>query len=252
MDVRLAPIEADPRKDCGSATHGAIRWYYLVLLLCKNMKKKPAGRILEDTAMTINTDQLLESILDSLDRIDYVKSEDIPDIQLYMDQVTTFMDSHLASTRRYPSDKILTKTMINNYAKNHLLPPPEKKKYSREHMLLMLFIYYFKSFLSITDIQTLMEPLTGKYFQKEDGYNLESIYNEVMELEKSQVDVLKDTVRRLYSTSQNSFSDASEEEQDFLRQFSFICMLSFDVYLKKQMIEHQIDQLPAPDFLKKK
>mgnify|MGYP002707357063 FL=1 len=90
--------------------------------------------------MTINTDQLLESILDSLDRIDYVKSEDIPDIQLYMDQVTTFMDSHLASTRRYPSDKILTKTMINNYAKNHLLPPPEKKKYSREHMLLMLFI----------------------------------------------------------------------------------------------------------------
>ena len=58
--------------------------------------------------MTINTDQLLESILDSLDRIDYVKSEDIPDIQLYMDQVTTFMDSHLASTRRYPSDKILT------------------------------------------------------------------------------------------------------------------------------------------------
>ena len=72
-----------------------------------------------------------------------------------------------------------------------------------------------------------------------------------MELEKSQVDVLKDTVRRLYSTSQNSFSDASEEEQDFLRQFSFICMLSFDVYLKKQMIERLIDQLPAPDFLKK-
>ena len=60
------------------------------------------------------------------------------------------------------------------------------------------------------------------------------------------------TVRRLYSTSQNSFSDASEEEQDFLRQFSFICMLSFDVYLKKQMIERLIDQLPAPDFLKKK
>lgn len=202
--------------------------------------------------MTINTDQLLESILDSLDHIDYVKSEDIPDIQLYMDQVTTFMDMHLASTRRHPDDKILTKTMINNYAKNHLLPPPDKKKYSREHMLLMLFIYYFKSFLSITDIQTLMEPLTGKYFQKEEGYNLEAIYNEVMKLEKSQVDVLKDNVRHLYSASQNSFSAASEEEQEFLQQFSFICMLSFDVYLKKQMIERLIDQLPTPDFLKKK
>lgn len=202
--------------------------------------------------MTIDTDQLLESILSSLDHIDYVKSEDIPDIQLYMDQVTTFMDSHLSSTRRYPDDKILTKTMINNYAKNHLLPPPDKKKYSREHMLLMLFIYYFKSFLSITDIQTLMEPLTGKYFHKKEGYNLESIYNEVMDLEKSQVDALKDNVRRLYGTSQNSFSGASQEEREFLQQFSFICMLSFDVYLKKQMIEQLIDQLPAPDFKHKK
>ena len=94
--------------------------------------------------MTINTDQLLESILDSLDRIDYVKSEDIPDIQLYMDQVTTFMDSHLASTRRYPSDKILTKTMINNYAKNHLLPPPEKKKYSRISSNLSFLLLIFR------------------------------------------------------------------------------------------------------------
>jgi hypothetical protein len=202
--------------------------------------------------MTIDSDKILHDLLNSLDSLEGIRPEEIPNIALYMDQVTTFMDAQLASSRRFESDKVLTKTMINNYAKNHLLPPPEKKKYSREHMLLMLFIYYFKSFLSITDIQTLMEPLTGKYFQKEDGYNLESIYNEVMELEKSQVDVLKDTVRRLYSTSQNSFSDASEEEQDFLRQFSFICMLSFDVYLKKQMIERLIDQLPAPDFLKKK
>ena len=73
-----------------------------------------------------------------------------------------------------------------------------------------------------------------------------------MKLEKSQVDVLKDNVRHLYSASQNIFSAASEEEQEFLQQFSFICMLSFDVYLKKQMIERLIDQLPAPDFLKKK
>ena len=59
-----------------------------------------------------------------------VKPEDIPNIDLYMDQVTTFMDSQLATSKRHEDDKILTKTMINNYAKNDLLPPPEKKKYS--------------------------------------------------------------------------------------------------------------------------
>lgn len=202
--------------------------------------------------MTINSEQILDSILDSLDRIDYIKPQDIPDIQLYMDQVTTFMDTHLASTRRYPKDKILTKTMINNYAKNNLLPPPEKKKYSKEHMLLMIFIYYFKSFLSITDIQALMAPLTDKYFQKDDGFNLESVYNEVFRMEKKQIECMKESVRDIYRTSCETFLDAPEDERDFLQRFSFICLLSFDVYLKKQMIEQLIDQLPEMEPKKKK
>ena len=122
----------------------------------------------------MDTKQFLRSILDSLQQIDYVKPEDVPNIDLYMDQVTTFMDSHLASTRRYPSDKILTKTMINNYAKNKLLPPPVKKKYSPEHMMLLVFIYYFKNILSITDIQTLLAPITDRYFGTESGFSIKS------------------------------------------------------------------------------
>ena len=101
--------------------------------------------------MTIDTNDLLNSILSSISRIDYIKPEDIPNIDLYMDQVTTFMEESLRSTKRYTDDKILTKTMINNYAKNNLLPPPVKKKYSREHVLVMIFIYYFKNILSILD-----------------------------------------------------------------------------------------------------
>ena len=82
--------------------------------------------------MTIDNDDLLNSILSSLDRIEYISPDDIPNIDLYMDQVTTFMDNRLRPTSRYPEeDKILTKTMINNYAKNDLLPPPVKKKYSK-------------------------------------------------------------------------------------------------------------------------
>ena len=66
--------------------------------------------------MTIDTSDLLNSILGSLSRIDYIKPEEVPNIPLYMDQVTTFMDAQLASSKRYPEDKILTKTMINNSA----------------------------------------------------------------------------------------------------------------------------------------
>ena len=136
--------------------------------------------------MTINTEDLLNSILESVGRIDYIHPVDIPNIDLYMDQVTTFMEEQLSSTKRYEDDKILTKTMINNYAKNNLLPPPNKKKYSKEHLLVLIFVYYFKNLLSIKDIEILLKPLTDKYFAVDSEFDMESIYEEVCKMEKSE------------------------------------------------------------------
>ena len=195
--------------------------------------------------MTIDEKDMINSILASVSRIDYIKLEDIPNIELYMDQVTTFMEEQLASTKRYEDDKILTKTMINNYAKNKLLPPPEKKRYSREHILMLIFIYYFKNILSINDIQTLLTPIAQKYFTY--------IYNEVFSMEKEQIESLKKDLLRKYKSAQDTFSDADEEDQDNLKRFSFICLLSFDVYVKKMMIEHLIDGMnPTPEQKDKK
>ena len=198
--------------------------------------------------MTLETEDLLQSILDSLDRIDYIRPDDIPDIELYMDQVTTFMDNRLKNAARNPEvDKILTKTMINNYAKNDLLPPPVRKKYSREHMLLLNFIYYFKGILSISDIQTVLKPITDRFFAGNEGLKLETIYNEVFSLEREEVEVMKQDVVRKYHKAQETFSDAATEDQEFLQTFSFICMLSFDVYVKKMLIEKLIDSCSAKE-----
>ena len=191
--------------------------------------------------MTIDKEDLLNSIVESLDRIHHIKLDDIPNIDLYMDQVTTFMEKHLKNTTRYPGeDKILTKTMINNYAKNNLLPPPVKKKYSREHVLLLIFIYYYKGILTINDIQTLLNPLTERFFHN-DGFDLGDVYSEVFGLEEKHVDMLKDDVVRKFQESKDTFEDAPEDEKAFLQLFSFICMLSFDVYIKKLIIEKVVD-----------
>lgn len=201
--------------------------------------------------MKIDASDMLNSILESLSRIDYIHADEIPNIDLYMDQVTTFMDSQLSSTRRYEQDKILTKTMINNYAKNRLLPAPEKKKYSKEHMLLLIYIYYYKGILSIGDIQSLLEPLTERYFHTKEPLNMQAIYEEVFSLEKSQVEKMKADVIESYRIASGTFADAPEEEQQFLHIFSFICLLSFDVYVKKQVIEKLIDGLPRRESGKK-
>ena len=158
--------------------------------------------------MKLDTHDMIKSILDNISTIDHIKTSDIPNIELYMDQVTTFMDSQMASSKRYPEDKILTKTMINNYAKNDLLPPPLKKKYSKEHVLMLIFIYYFKSFLSISDIQALLTPLADKYFQKNNGLNMEDLYNEVFGMEKEQVEVEEKAIRYIAKKADGSMRDA--------------------------------------------
>lgn len=191
--------------------------------------------------MTIDRDDLLNSIIESLNRIHHIQLEDIPNIDLYMDQVTTFMERKLKNTARHPEeDKILTKTMINNYAKNDLLPPPVRKKYSKEHVVLLIFIYYYKGILTINDIQTLLNPLTEEFFQKDD-FNLGDIYTEVFGLEKEHVDLLKEDVVRKYKQSRETFQEAPEKSREMLQLFSFICMLSFDVYVKKLLIEKMAD-----------
>ena len=198
--------------------------------------------------MTKDDKAVFRSILDHISEMDYIKPEDFPNIDLYMDQVTTFMEEQLASTKRYADDKILTKTMINNYAKNNLLPSPEKKRYSKDHLLMLIFIYYFKNILSITDIQKLLGPITMKYFKGEAGKDMTYVYKEVFGMESRKIDQLVKNVLKDYHFSSSTFQDADEEDQEFLKRFSFICLLSFDVYIKKMIIEKMIDDIsPAED-----
>lgn len=202
--------------------------------------------------MTIDTENLLESIMESLDRFEHLKAKDIPNMDLYMDQVTTLMEKSLKPASRHgDEDKILTKTMINNYAKNNLLPAPVKKKYSKEHILVLIFIYYYKGILSIGDIQKLLSPLNEHFFANEAGIKIEDIYEEVFSMEKAQLEALKKDVIAKYQAAEEQFTEAPAEHQKFLKKFAFICALSFDVYVKKLIIEKLIDDLPDIEDKKK-
>ena len=118
---------------------------------------------------------------------------------------------------------------------------------------MLIFIYYFKNILSINDIQTLFTPITQKYFKSMTEKDMTYIYNEVFSMEKDQIESLKKDLLRKYKTAQGTFGDADEEDQANLKRFSFICLLSFDVYVKKMMIEHIIDGMnPEPEHNSKK
>lgn len=193
--------------------------------------------------MKFDSNNLLNGIIERLSQIDYVHANDIPNIDLYMDQVTTFMDSHLASSKRYPEDKILTKTMINNYTKNNLLPPSNKKKYSKEHVLLLILIYYLKSFLSIKDIETLLGPIKEQYFSATDGLDLTYIYEEIFKSQSTQLTSMIEDMKQAFARSEETFADAPQENRETLQIFALLCSLSFDVYVKKMLVEKILDDI---------
>ena len=184
----------------------------------------------------VNTEKILNEVLKKFNIIDAV---DIPSIDLYMDQVTTFMNKHLSESKRFPDDKIL----INNYSKNELLPPPVKKRYSKNHIILLILIYYYKNILSISDINTILTPLCDSYFENNDTISLEEIYSKSCELESGLIDSIKDDIRHMIDDSKNQFTEVAKEDKEFLQLYSLITSLCFDVYIKKQMLEGIIDSM---------
>ncbi|MBR5338407.1 MAG: DUF1836 domain-containing protein [Lachnospiraceae bacterium] len=189
----------------------------------------------------MNLDEYFEQVVKEFQNINHINPRNLPNIDLYMDQVTTFMDEGLTTTKRREDDKILTKTMINNYAKNNLLPAPVKKKYSKDHMLTLIFIYYFKHMLSINDIQTLLKPISDKYFGKREGLNLEEIYKVIYANSKRDLASITEEVKMQFEKSKESFTEEPDDDREYLQLYTFLCSMAFEVYIKKHLIEQVID-----------
>ena len=192
--------------------------------------------------MDIEKDSLKKQIRE-MTQLGYIAPEDLPSIELYMDQVTTFMDKYLSQNKRYEEDKTLTKTMINNYTKNNLLPPPEKKRYTKEHLILLIYIYYLKNVVSINDIQIMLKPLIDHYFENpEAAHSLEEIYASLYKLEQRQHFRVENSIMKTFELSERDFPGADDQ---YIKNLNFLSLLGYDIYMKKKIMERIIDEMAA-------
>jgi hypothetical protein len=106
--------------------------------------------------------------LEQLENFTLPNWDSLPDLDLYMDQVITYLEKQLSPLTVEEHEKLITPFMINNYVKGNLIPSPIKKKYSREHMGFILGICSVKQVLSISDISKLRSRI------KSD--NIEDLY----------------------------------------------------------------------------
>lgn len=157
-----------------------------------NVELIKIGRLLmEDTVENKEINKIIETL--KLDEV--IEPQSIPNLDLYMDQVITLFEEKLAHTKRNEEDKLLTKTMINNYAKDKLLMPAKKKKYTREHIILMILLYEMKQILTISDIKTLFGIIVKE--DRVDAKRLEEIYQIYLTLKKKGIDDFKEQVEKV-------------------------------------------------------
>ncbi len=103
----------------------------------------------------------LEKWTDELDNYNTSEWDSLPDLDLYMDQVITWLERQLSIFSILEDEKLITPSMINNYVKNQVIPRPEKKKYGREHLTYMMLVLSLKQVLSLTDITWLISNISN-------------------------------------------------------------------------------------------
>ncbi|AZV58437.1 DUF1836 domain-containing protein [Clostridium sp. AWRP] len=184
----------------------------------------------------------LDELTNQLGNFTQLKLESIPDIDLYMDQVTTFIEEKLGYLKRNKEDTAITKTMINNYTKAGILMPPKKKKYSKQHMILIILTYYLKQILSIGDIQSLFSSLAESIKEGEDHTkDLDKIYQDFLKIEKIEIEsFVKDFKSKI--TENDTFDcNGKELEQDENKLITVVVMLIVRANIEKKMAESIID-----------
>lgn len=169
----------------------------------------------------------LLDILDEMKNSKAIEIQDIPKIDLYMDQVITLFDNILNNGEKQDKNKPLTKTMINNYAKDKLLPPIHNKKYSMNHIILLILIYNLKQGISINSIKSILSTM----IEDNDEEELTNLYSKY--LEKS-----KDNLEKFLENEKNQINDLKEgNEELILHILSLINMSNLYRNLTEEIVE---------------
>ena len=184
--------------------------------------------------------EILETIKD-LNLNETIPLSDIPKIYLYMDQVITLFENALSKTKRNNDDKILTKTMINNYTKDKLLMPADKKKYSTDHIIMMILIYNLKQLLSINDIKLLLNKLVEKFNTDKDNIDLENFYKHFLHIQNVETNNFYKTIEdKLNFILDDNFN--IDDDEDYSKLVIIILTLVYNANMYKRLAENLIDK----------
>ncbi len=118
-----------------------------------------------------NIKKSLESWLNELNNFSFKNYEELPDIELYMDQVVNFLEKQIKIFQNSSLDKQITSSMINNYVKGEVISAPIAKKYNREHLASIEEVITLKQVLSIAEVKQILDERYKEVPEKAEVFN---------------------------------------------------------------------------------
>ena len=186
--------------------------------------------------------QLLDQLLKEVTAFNDIALSDIPEIDLYMDQVTTLFEKKLYPLKRDKEDKIMTKTMINNYAKAKIFPPVKSKKYNKEQIILLELIYNLKQSLTLTDIDRIFTPIIEDSKKEEKALaSIENLYDNFLRLKKDQSEAFENRFNQLKIDITEKSMELEGKNKDLNELILMVFMLISGANAQKRMAEKIID-----------
>jgi uncharacterized protein YeeX (DUF496 family) len=159
-----------------------------------------------------------------------------PEMEIYMDQVETFLNRELGIYKKNEKDKVITKTMIGNYVKHNMLPRPVNKKYSKDHLILLTLIFYLKGTFQMEEIEQIVKPLIENYNSEfDDKIDLASLYEGILEVQAAEQEALSRNVDDMINDIKYRLKETELSDDDMLELFMLIVNLSMKADAQKFM-----------------
>ncbi|HLR61297.1 MAG TPA: DUF1836 domain-containing protein [Lentibacillus sp.] len=184
----------------------------------------------------------MEKLAESLRLNSNLSLDDIPDLNLYMDQVIQLFERQFADTKRNEDEKVLTKTMINNYAKGKLFFPVENKKYTKEHLILISMIYQMKGALSISDVKTTLDKMNEKVTD-DDAFDLQEFYECYLQMVENSAEKFKVDLQAHYNELTKEIRKLEDRDEDYLEQLLLIALFTNMSNYYRRAAEKMVDEI---------
>ena len=138
------------------------------------------------------------------------RSNELPELDFYMDQVISIMEKYLNILSSEGDAKFITPAMINNYVKLGIIPPPMKKRYSKEHICYLFIICTLKSAIPISSVTDIIKA----HMKNRTIYELYDLFCEAYE----------NLLARAYETAREISAEEEEKEEGIAKIALFMAI----------------------------